>query len=85
MIPLSTMTALWATTALAEQAPDPADVKPGWLGFGVFLLLAAAVVVLWFSFRKQLRKVDFEEKGQENPEESGASENGETDGGAEGR
>ncbi len=85
MIPLSTMTALWATIALAEQAPDPADVKPGWLGFGVFLLLAAAVVVLWFSFRKQLRKVDFEEKGQEKPDESGASENGETDGGAEGR
>ena len=31
------------------------------LAVGVFLLLAAALVVLFFSFRKQLRKVDFEE------------------------
>ena len=45
-----------ALTLLAQQAPDPEDVKPGWLGFGVFLLLAAAVVVLAFSFVKQLRK-----------------------------
>jgi hypothetical protein len=51
-----------------EKGPDPADVKPGWHGFTVFLLLAAAVVFLAFSFRKQLRKIDFEEE----PEEPGA-------------
>jgi hypothetical protein len=62
MIPLNVMTVLWTVLVpLVDEVPDPEDVKPGWLGFGVFLLLAAAVVLLVFSFRKQLRKVDFEE------------------------
>ena len=63
MIPLNVMTVLWTVLVpLVDEVPDPEDVKPGWLGFGVFLLLAAAVVFLVFSFRKQLRKVNFEEK-----------------------
>ena len=49
--------------SLLAQGPDPEDVKPGWLGFSVFLLLAAAVVLLAFSLRKHLGRVDFEEKG----------------------
>ena len=62
MIPLNVMTALWTVLVpLVDEVPDPEDVKPGWLGFGVFLLLAAAVVLLVLSFRKQLRKVNFEE------------------------
>jgi hypothetical protein len=62
MIPLNVMTTLWTVLVpLVDEVPDPEDVKPGWLGFGVFLLLAAAVVLLVFSFRKQLKKVDFEE------------------------
>jgi hypothetical protein len=57
------MMTLWTVLLpLAQEGPDPADVKPGWLGFGVFLLLVAAVVLLWLSFRKQLGKVNFEEK-----------------------
>ena len=47
---------------LATQGPDPADVKQGWVGFAVFLGLAVAVVLLWLSFRKQLKKIDFEEQ-----------------------
>lgn len=63
MIPLNAMTVLWTVLVpLVDEVPDPEDVKPGWLGFGVFLLLAAAVVLLVFSFRKQLKKVDFEEQ-----------------------
>ena len=63
MIPLNATTVLWTVLVpLADEVPDPEDVKPGWLGFGVFLLLAAAVVLLVFSFRKQLKKVDFEEQ-----------------------
>ena len=60
---------------LAVKGPDPADVKPGWLGFGVFLALAVAVVFLWFSMRKQLRKVDFEEEpdAPEKPKTNGDS------------
>ncbi len=55
-------TLLTVLVPLVQKGPDPADVKPGWLGFGVFLALAAAVVLLWFSMRKQLRKVNFEER-----------------------
>ncbi|RYU14228.1 hypothetical protein [Nocardioides iriomotensis] len=46
----------------ARQAPEPEDVKAGWLGFAVWLGLVVAVVLLCFSFVKQLRKVNFEEK-----------------------
>jgi hypothetical protein len=51
-----------ALVSAGVKAPDPEDVKPGWLGFGVFLALAAAVVLLWLSMRRQLKKVDFEEE-----------------------
>jgi hypothetical protein len=47
---------------LVTKAPNPADVKPGWLGFGMFIALAVATVLLWLSMRRQLKKVDFEEK-----------------------
>ncbi len=50
---------------LAAKSPEPEDVKAGWLGFGVFLILAAAVVFLAFSLRKHLGKVDFEEPTEE--------------------
>ena len=55
-------TLLAVLVPLATKSPDPADVKPGWLGFGVFIALAIAVVLLWLSLRKQLRKVDFVEE-----------------------
>jgi hypothetical protein len=55
---------------LAGQTPEPEDVKAGWLGFGVFLILAAAVVFLGFSLRKHLGKVDFEEPTDESAPES---------------
>jgi hypothetical protein len=41
---------------LPVEGPEPEDVKAGWLGFGVFLVLVAAVVLLSFSLVKQLRK-----------------------------
>jgi len=47
---------------LAVKAPDPDKVKPGWLAFGIFLALFAATILLWLSFRKQLKKINFEEK-----------------------
>jgi hypothetical protein len=41
---------------LAEKTPEAKDVKAGWLAFGIFLLLGAAVVFLCFNMVKQLRK-----------------------------
>jgi hypothetical protein len=43
---------------LVDKAPDPADVKPGWLAFVIFLAMFAAVVLLWLSMRRHLKKVD---------------------------
>jgi hypothetical protein len=58
---------------LADKMPEPEDVKAGWLGFAVFLALAAVVVFLSFSLRKHLGRVDFEE-----PETTDSSTNGDT-------
>ena len=44
----------------AQQRPADEDVTAGPLAFLVFILLAAAVALLYFSLRKQLRRVDFE-------------------------
>jgi hypothetical protein len=57
------MNTVWVVLLpLAAKGPNPADVKPGWLGFAVFLALAAATALLLWSFTRQLRKVDFEEE-----------------------
>ena len=66
------MNTVWvAVLPLAAKGPNPADVKPGWLGFAVFLALAAALVLLMRSFLKQLKKVDFVEEPL--PGEDGAT------------
>ncbi len=73
------MNTLWvAVLPLAAKGPNPADVKPGWLGFAVFLALAAALVLLMMSFRKQLKKIDFEE--QDPPAAPGKTPNGRSNG-----
>jgi hypothetical protein len=63
-IPLTSVVATVVDTVVlaAQQAPEPEDVKAGWLGFAVWLGLVVAVVLLCFSFVRQLRKVNFEEK-----------------------
>jgi hypothetical protein len=71
------MNTVWVVVLpLVEKGVNPADVKPGWLGFAVFLALAVALVLLMMSFRKQLRKIDFEE--QEPPGADGRPSNGQT-------
>lgn len=72
MNPLS-ITLLAHILPLVDQAPDPEDVKPGWLGFTVFLLLAGAMVLLGLSLRKHLRRVNFEEDGSSAAGTSGSS------------
>ena len=51
-----------ALSPLVDKPPDPSEVGQGWIGFLVFVFLAVATVLLWLSFRRQLRKVDFEEQ-----------------------
>ena len=63
-------TLLAVLVPLAAKTPDPADVKAGWLGFGVFIALAIAVVLLWLSLRKQLPQGRL--RGGARPEEAAA-------------
>ena len=58
----------------AQQAPEPEDVKAGWLGFAVWLGLVVAVVLLCISFVRQLRKVNFEEKDPADDAPAGTDE-----------
>jgi hypothetical protein len=67
------MTILWLLLPWVAEAPDPADVKQGWLGFAVFVALAVAVVLLWLSMRRHLKKVDFEEEPDPPGEEPTAT------------
>jgi TRAP-type C4-dicarboxylate transport system permease small subunit len=51
---------LTAVVLAAASDPVPSDnnVKAGWVGFAVVILLIVAVVFLLRSFTKQLRKVE---------------------------
>jgi hypothetical protein len=57
--------------AQAGETPEPEDVKAGWVAFGIWLALAAAVALLGWSLTRRLKKVDFEEV--ERPRKRGRS------------
>lgn len=72
---MSTLLASWLVLVplAAQKGPNPADVKPGLLGFSVFLALAAATVLLWLSFRKQLKRIDFEDTDAQGDDSAGST------------
>jgi len=54
----------------ATPAPHPVDrsrVQPGWIGFAFLVGLLIAVVFLWFSMRKHLRRIDVTRHQREHP------------------
>ena len=51
-------TALVILLPLLDETPEPEDVKAGPVALLIFVLGILAVVVLAFSFVKQMRKVD---------------------------
>jgi uncharacterized membrane protein len=53
---------------------DPNIVKPGWTPLFVVLLLAVALVFLYFSMRKQFRKIRLPEDEESDNAEESASE-----------
>jgi hypothetical protein len=63
---------------LVDKAPNPNDVKPGWIAFGIFLALCVAVVLLALSMRKHLKRVTFDEGGGRAGKRDDATRNGET-------
>jgi hypothetical protein len=60
--------AVVAGRLLSDGTPRELDddvVRPGWLGFAVFLALVVAAYFLFRSMRKHLKKVDFVEEPPE--------------------
>ena len=45
-----------------DDAPPPSEIKPDWVALVLVLALCAVTVLLWLSMRKQLGKINFEEK-----------------------
>lgn len=41
----------------ADPTPKDADVKAGWVGFGVFIALCLVVALLCWSFYRQMKRV----------------------------
>lgn len=76
------MTSLLTLALLAaeEEAPPARDVVAGWGAFGLFLAGIAVVVLLWFSMRKQIRRVDENrDKGVFDEEPSSTDAGGDAD------
>ena len=85
--PLSALAdTVWTTVLvpLLDEVPQPDEVRPGWVSTALMLSLIAVTVLLWFSLRKQLGKVKFDEDADREPEagDSEGPESGpaETDG-----
>ena len=63
----------------ADPVPDPADVKPGWIGLITVAALAAASLFLWFSLRKQLKRIQVPREDEGADEPGGLEAEGETE------
>jgi hypothetical protein len=46
-----------------ETTPDPNSVVAGWIPLVLIAVLAAAMVFLFFSMRKQMRRIDIPPEG----------------------
>ncbi len=68
------MNALVLAQAVLASAPDPADVKPGWLALVIVLLMGLATYLLWRSMNRQLDKVDFDEGSRPAPPSQAVAE-----------
>jgi protein-S-isoprenylcysteine O-methyltransferase Ste14 len=49
----------------ADPVPAPEDVRPGWIALITVVSLCAASLFLWFSMRKQLRRIQVPREGEE--------------------
>lgn len=57
-----------------KQPPNPSDVVAGWVGGVVVAALVVAVVLLLFSFRRHLKRVNFDEAPPEQTSDRGSSD-----------
>ena len=54
-------------TFLPAAEIDPNSVRPGWVALLIVLALGAATVLLWRNMGKQLKRIDFDRDGADDP------------------
>lgn len=69
LLPTAVDAVLAVLLPLADDVPEASEVTPGIYYFLAFAALVGAVVLLWFSLRKHLNKIRFDE--QPAPDEGG--------------
>ena len=55
---------------LLDEVPEADEVRPGWVSTVLMVSLIVVTVLLWFSMRKQLGKVKFDEGSEDSKNES---------------
>ena len=60
-----------SASAISSRATDDNIVRPGWLGFAVFLAMAGATALLLRSFVKQVKRINFDEDATEQKPTNG--------------
>lgn len=60
-----------------ETMPDPASVVAGWIPLALIVLLGMFMVFLFFSMRKQMRRIQIPPEGvstrQDDPDRTGTT------------
>jgi hypothetical protein len=56
---------------LLDDVPEPEDVTPGWIYALVIIGLFAVTILLWFSMRKQLKKIRFDDGSSSDSDKQG--------------
>ena len=62
LLTVSADLALQVVLPLVDEVPEAEDVNAGWWYVLVFFALIAATILLWLSMRKQLKKIQFDDK-----------------------
>ncbi|NIK57059.1 hypothetical protein [Kribbella shirazensis] len=60
-----------AMISLQTAEIDPNVVKPGWVALLIVLALAVATFLLWRNMGKQLKRIDVDRDGADDPAPSG--------------
>jgi hypothetical protein len=73
----------FSPSVVSTRATDDNIVRPGWLGFIVFLAMAGALYFLLKSFARHLKRVNFDEEPPDPPRTRGTGTGPQSGDGAE--
>jgi hypothetical protein len=69
LLPASVDSVLAVLVPLVDEVPEAEDIHTGWWYLLVVVGLVAALVLLWLSLRKQLKKIRFDEEPSASDED----------------